>query len=220
MLTTPLCDLLGIDHPILQGPLGPWHSVDLSAAVSVAGGLGLVGTTMRSVETLREDVALVRELTDAPFAIDLTAAPFDEQLFTAALDVRPAAVALGPDDLPSLAARAHAAGVLVLHHAGNARHAVLAANAGADVIACPSVLVAHVAAAVAPVPVVAAGGIAHGRELSSALTLGAHGVSVGTRFLAAPEAGLPDASAGSAAEIVHGLVEEAERRTLSLGAAP
>jgi enoyl-[acyl-carrier protein] reductase II len=210
MITTPLCDLLEIDHPILQGPLGPWHALDLSAAVSAAGGLGLVGTAMQSIDTLREDVSLVRELTDAPFAVDLTAT-FDPALFTAVLDVRPAAVVLAPDDLPGIAARARAAGVLVIHHVGSERHAVLAVDAGVDVIACPPPLVAQVVAAVAPVPVIAAGGIADGRELCAALTLGAQGASIGTRFLTAAEAGLPDASAESAADIVRGIAEEAER---------
>jgi NAD(P)H-dependent flavin oxidoreductase YrpB (nitropropane dioxygenase family) len=88
---------------------------------------------------------------------------------------------------------------------------VLAADAGTGVIACGPALVAQVADAVAPVPVVAAGGIRDGRELASALTLGAQGVFVGNALLAAPESGLPDASADSAAEIVHGMVREAER---------
>jgi NAD(P)H-dependent flavin oxidoreductase YrpB (nitropropane dioxygenase family) len=213
MLTTPLCDLLEIDHPIVQGPMGPWNSVDLAAAVSGAGGLGLVGTTMHSAFALREDVALLRELTDAPFAVDLTEAEVetDGALLTAALDVRPKAVALGPEQFPSLAARARAAGVVVLHHATSARHAVLAAEAGAGVIVCPPALVAQVSDAVAPVPVVAAGGIRDGRELRGALLLGAQGVVVGRRFLDAPETGLPDAPAESAAAIVRDLVEGAQR---------
>ena len=215
MLTTPLCDLLEIDHPIVQGPMGPWNTVDLAAAVSAAGGLGLVGTTMRSIRTLREDVFLMRELTDAPFAIDLSPGPVDDALLCAALDLRPRAVVLGPDHFPSLAARARAAGVVVLHHATSARHAVLAADAGAGVIACAPALVAQVADAVAPVPVVAVGGIHDGRELASALTLGAQGVCVGRALLAAPESGAPDASADSAAEIVEEIVEAAERALVS-----
>jgi enoyl-[acyl-carrier protein] reductase II len=211
MLTTRLCDLLEIDHPILQGPMGPWNSVDLAAAVAAAGGLGLVGTTMRSVEALREDVSLLRELTDAPFAIDLTAPPVDESLLAAALDLRPKAVALAPDHLPYLVARATAAGVIVLHHASTPRHAVLAADVGAGVIACPPAIVAQVADVVAPVPVVAAGCIRDGREVAAALRLGAAGVSVGKRFLGAPEAGQPDAWAESAEAIVRSLVEEAEQ---------
>lgn len=211
MITTPLCDLLEIDHPIVQGPMGPWNTVDLAAAVSAAGGLGLVGTTLRSIRALREDVWLLRELTDAPFAIDLSDAPVGEALLCAALDLRPRAVVLGADHLPSLAARARAAGVVVLHHATSARHAVLAADAGTGVIACAPALVAQVADAVAPVPVVAAGGIRDGRELASALTLGAQGVCVGKAFLAAPESGLPGAWADSAAEIVHAIARDAER---------
>lgn|SRR5829696_3938846 len=211
MLTTPLCDLLEIDHPIVQGPIGPWNSVDLAAAVSAAGALGLVGTTMRSVLALREDVALLRELTDAPFAIDLTVPPVDEALLSAALDLRPAAVGLAPDHFPLLAARARAAGVVVLHHATSARHAVLAVDAGAGVIACPPALIAQVADAIAPVPVVAAGRIRDGRELGSALMLGAQGGSVGKVLLDAPETGLPDAPAESAAAIVHAMLEQAER---------
>src|SRR5262249_6852447 len=123
----------------------------------------------------------------------------------------PRAVVLGADQLPYLAARARAAGVVVVHHATSPRHAVLAADAGAAVIACAPALVADVADAVAPVPVVASGGIRGGRELASALALGAQGVCVGKAFLAAPESGLPDAWADSAEEIVREIVRDAER---------
>lgn len=92
MLRTSLCDLLGIDAPVICAPFGPWEEVELAAAVCEAGALGSVGTAVRSVGQLREQWARLRGLTDRPFAINHTARPLDEEAFTATLAFGPAVV--------------------------------------------------------------------------------------------------------------------------------
>ncbi len=93
-LRTPLCDLLGIDVPIIGAPFGPWHQVELAAAVCAAGGLGSVDGGLRPAGELRERWEMLRRLTDRPFAINHSGRPFDPDVFEAVLDFRPAVVSL------------------------------------------------------------------------------------------------------------------------------
>ncbi len=208
MLTTRLCTLLGIDHPVVQGPLGgPFQiGAELVAAVSCAGGLGSLATVLRSAEQVRADIVAVRRLAgERPFAVNVTRRPFDEQVVAAVLAEAPAVVSLALGDPGDLVARAHDAGCLFMEQVTTVRQAEQAAEAGADVIVAQGAeaggfsgsigtmtLVPQVVDAVAPVPVVAAGGITDGRGLAAALMLGAAGVNVGTRFLASSEAAVPD----------------------------
>ena len=92
MLRTPLCDVLGIETPLILAPFGPWDQVVLAAAVSNAGGLGAVGTAVRSVAEMRAQWAQLAELTDRPIAINHTGRPFDEEAFAATLDFHPHAI--------------------------------------------------------------------------------------------------------------------------------
>ena len=203
MLRTPLCDLLGIRHPLIQGPLGgPWPpSVGLAAAVSNAGALGSLPTALRSADQVAGDIAALRRLTGAPFAVNHTAKPYVEEVVTAILDAGPAVVSFALGLRPDLVARAHDAGSLFVQQVHTVRQAVAAAEAGADALVAQGgeaggfggapgtlVLVPQVVDAVRPIPVVAAGGIVDGRGLAAALALGAQGVNVGTRFLASSEA--------------------------------
>ena len=203
---TDLTRLLGIEAPIVQGAFGPWTSVELSAAVSQAGGLGSLGTALVEPGRVADLIARMRERTDRPFAVNHTWRPFSEEAFRVTLDARPAVVSLalgGPGDL---ADRAHAAGVRFMAQVHTVEQAVRAAERGADIIIAQGAeaggfggeistlaLVPQVVQAVAPVPVLAAGGIADGRGLAAALELGAQGVNIGTRFLASTEAALPEA---------------------------
>jgi enoyl-[acyl-carrier protein] reductase II len=93
-LRTPLCDLLGIDVPIIGAPFGPWHQVELAAAVCAAGGLGRVDGVLRPAGELRERWEMLRRVTDRPFAINHSGRPFDPDVFEAVLDFRPAVVSL------------------------------------------------------------------------------------------------------------------------------
>ncbi|MFF9283027.1 NAD(P)H-dependent flavin oxidoreductase [Streptomyces griseosporeus] len=202
-----MCDVLGIDVPIVQGPLGgPWQQgTDLPAAVSDAGGLGSVPTTLRTAAQIRDDVARLRGLTDRPFAVNMTRRPFDPEVFDAVLAARPPVFSLALGDPGDLVGRVHDAGAVFVQQVTTVEQARRAAEAGADVIIAQGteaggfsgevgtmVLVPQVVAAVAPLPVLASGGIADGRGTAAALVLGAQGVSIGTRFLASAECAVPD----------------------------
>src|SRR5262245_6171852 len=123
MLRTPLCDLLGVDVPIICAPFGPWEEVDLAAAVCGAGGLGSLGTAVRPVPELRAQWDRLRGLTDRPFAINHTVRPFDEEAFAATLAFRPAAVSFHLAVPADLVERAHDAGVLWIQQVMDVRQA-------------------------------------------------------------------------------------------------
>jgi len=205
-MRTAFCELVAIDHPIVQAPLGPWNTVELAAAVCNAGALGSLATNLRTADVVREDMRRLRAATDRPFAVNHTLRPFDEDAFAATLDDPPAVVSFALGHRRDFVDRAHAAGALFVQQVHTVRQATEAAESGADVVVAQGAeaggfggfvstmaLVPQVVDAVAPVPVVAAGGIADGRGLAAALTLGAQGINVGTRFLAAAESGTPDA---------------------------
>jgi enoyl-[acyl-carrier protein] reductase II len=205
MIRTPLCDLLGVDVPVIQAPFGPWPSLELAAAVSNAGGLGSLGTSLRPLDVLRREWTAMLARTDRPFAINHTARPLDEATFAASLEARPRAVSFALGDPGDLVERAHDSGVLFVQQVHTVEQARRVAERGVDVIIAQGseaggfggtigtlVLVPQVVDAVSPIPVVAAGGIADGRGLAAALVLGAQGVNVGTRFLAAVEAAIDE----------------------------
>jgi NAD(P)H-dependent flavin oxidoreductase YrpB (nitropropane dioxygenase family) len=207
MIRTPVCDLLGIEHPIALGGMGSIYSPDLVAAVSNAGGLGAMGCHYMSPDQIRAGTAAIRERTNKPFALNFLIFDLNEDGFAAALALRPGLIAFAwprPDqDVKTYVARAHASGCKVTFMAGGVPEAVRAAESGADVIIAQGTeggghvgwqaslpLIPMVVDAVAPVPVLAAGGIADGRGLAAALSLGADGVLLGTRFLASVESPL------------------------------
>lgn len=205
-LSTPVCRLLGIDVPIVAAPFGPWEQVDLAAAVSAAGGLGSLGTALRTPAQLRAEWQKMRTLTDRPFAINHQMRPFDESTFAATLAARPPVISFHLGVPADLVARAHDVGTLWMQQVMDAEQAEAALLAGADVLIAQGgeagghsgwvstlVLVAEVVRMAGPVPVLASGGIADGAGLAAALALGAQGVSMGTRFLATTEANVhPD----------------------------
>jgi NAD(P)H-dependent flavin oxidoreductase YrpB (nitropropane dioxygenase family) len=207
MIRTPVCDLLGIEHPIALGGMGSVYSPDLVAAVSNAGGLGAMGCHYLSPEQIRAGTTAIRERSNKPFALNFLIFDIDDDAFAAALALRPGLIAFAwprPDqDVKAYVARAHAAGCKVTFMAGGVPEAVRAAESGADVIIAQGTeggghvgwqaslaLIPMVVDAVAPLPVLAAGGIADGRGLAAALSLGADGVLLGTRFLASVESPL------------------------------
>jgi NAD(P)H-dependent flavin oxidoreductase YrpB (nitropropane dioxygenase family) len=203
-------ELLGIEHPIVLGGMGSGTSPELVTAVSNAGGLGVQGCAGRSPDQIAQLAATIRAGTTRPFGLNLLLFMATEPAIDAVLESRPLVVSTAwpwPDfDLAKLFARAHSAGANVMHMVSTLDEARRAAEAGADLIVAQGteggghvgvigtiVLVPQVVRAVAPLPVLAAGGIADGAGLAAALMLGAEGVLLGTRFLATPEAPLPDA---------------------------
>ena len=215
MIETRLTGLLGVRHPIVLGGMSGGTSAELVAAVANGGGFGIYGAslTVASVamqhDETRAVVERIRSLTDAPFGLNLLLFACSDADVDAALALRPRVLATAwpkPEtDLRSVGERAHASGVLWMHQVDRADEAKRAADAGADVIVAQGTeggghvgllgtfpLTRMVVRAVAPVPVVAAGGIADGEGLAAALMLGAEGVLIGTRFLATNESPLPE----------------------------
>src|SRR5438132_11087356 len=186
--------------------MGPFGSgAELAAAVSNAGALGTIGIAGRPPQDVRSQIERVRELTDRPFAVNTVLHQLDEEALAYGLasDARVFSFATG--DPGDLVERAHAAGKLFMQQVHTVEQASRMAERGIDVIVAQGaeaggfggyvatlVLVPQVVAAVGPIPVLAAGGISDGRRLAAALALGAQGANVGTRFLAAADALVPD----------------------------
>jgi len=207
MIRTRICDMLGIEHPIALGGMGSIYAPDLVSAVSNAGGLGAMGCHSLSPEQIRTGTAAIRDKTNKPFALNFLIFDMHEDSFAAALELRPAVIAFAwprpNQELRPLIDRAHRAGAKVTFMAGGVPEARRAVDAGADIVIAQGTeggghvswqaslpLIPMVVDAVAPVPVLAAGGIADGRGLAAALALGADGALLGTRFLASAESPL------------------------------
>ena len=212
-LHTPLCDLLGIEHPVLCAGMGGGARPELAAAVSDAGGLGVLGLGGADPETIRREVAETRELTEKPFGINLIIAESEEpdeaeedrefirnQVRTVGqAGVRALFLFWGPVDDFVEDARGHDVKLVV--QVGSVEEAVRAAEAGADAVIAQGIeagghvrgtmsvwdLLPAIVQALEPVPVLASGGIGDGRSFARALGLGAQGVSFGTRFVASDE---------------------------------
>lgn len=207
MIRTPFCELFGVEHPVALGGMGSIYSPPLVAAVSKAGGLGALGCHALSPDQIRAAVAAIRSQTERPFALNFLLFQATEEPFAAALALKPKAMAFawprGDQDLKPWFDRAHAAGAKVTFMAGDVATAKRGVAAGADAIIAQGTeggghvgwmatvaLTPMVVDAVAPVPVLSAGGFADGRGLAAALALGASGVLLGTRFLASDESPL------------------------------
>lgn len=201
--------LLEIDHPVALGGMAGATTPELVAAVSGAGGLGVLGVSGRRAGDVSALTAQIRERTRAPFGLNLLLFRSSPELLAAVLDEAPPVLSTAwPEarqDLGEVFARAHHAGSLVMHMVSTVGEAVAAEAAGADVIVAQgteggghvgtmgsTVLVPMVARRVR-VPVLAAGGFADGAGLVAALALGAEGILLGTRFLATHEAPLHEA---------------------------
>ena len=207
MIRTPVCQLLDVEHPIALGGMGSATSPELVSAVSRAGGLGALGCHYLNPDQVRERTAAIRRQTNKPFGLNFLLFDTREDSFAAALELRPAVMQFAwarPDqDLAPFFRRAHDAGCKITYMAGAVPEAVRAVAAGADIIVAQGTeggghvgwmasmpLIPMIVDAVAPVPVVAAGGFADGRGLVAALALGAQGILLGTRFLATDESPL------------------------------
>ena len=201
-LETAATRLLGLSTPILQAPMGELDLPELAAAVSNAGGLGMLGLSWSATGEIAPLIERTRALTQRPFAVNLILDWDQEERLDCVLDLGVKIVLFSWGDPTPFVGQVHAAGALCLHMVGSAAEAHAAVEAGVDLIVAQGVeggghvwgrvgtmaLVPAVVDAVAPTPVIAAGGIADGRGLAAALALGAAGVLCGTRFLASTEA--------------------------------
>ena len=201
ILHTPVCKLLGIDVPVFQAGMSTYTTPALVAAVSNAGGLGIIGGLGRTPDELRSEIKQVRELTSRPFGVNHVLCRLNAAALQVTLAQRVPVLSLAWGRSEELTYQAHEAGVKVLHMITTPEEAGLVASDGADVIVAQGTeggghvgsmstlpLVPLVVDVVGGVPVLAAGGIADGRGLAAVLMLGAQGALIGTRFLATPEA--------------------------------
>jgi nitronate monooxygenase len=203
---TPVCDLLGIDVPIVQAPIGSASVPALAAAVSDAGALGTIALSWTKPADVGALVHDVQARTDRPFHANILLEWPPEERLDAVLEAGAKIVSLAWGDPGPYVERVHDAGALLIGTAGTAEEAKRFADNGVDFICAQGweagghvrgevttmALVPAVADAVSPVPVLAAGGIVDGRGIAAALALGAQGVWLGTRFLLAEEAPLHD----------------------------
>jgi nitronate monooxygenase len=201
MITTALTEMFGLTHPIVLGPMGGVAGGRLAAAVSNAGGLGLVGGGYGDPAWLRTELTHVAEHTKRAWGVGLITWSIDRTVLDVALNYQPAAFVLSFGDPRPYAPAIKSAGCRLICQVQDLEGARLAREAKADIIVAQGTeagghagtratlpLVPAIVDAVAPTPVVAAGGIADGRGLAAALMLGAHGVLMGTRFYASTEA--------------------------------
>ncbi|MGZ8696314.1 MAG: NAD(P)H-dependent flavin oxidoreductase [Gaiellaceae bacterium] len=205
-MRTALTELLGIEAPIVLAPMGGAVMPELAAAVSNAGGLGLLPLSFSTPDEIKNSVAEMTALTDRPFGVNLIREWDQRDRLAAALDAGAPAISLVWGDAAELVPEAHGAGAVVFVSVGSVAEAAQAAAAGADVVVAQGweagghvrgtvttlALVPRVVDVVEPVPVIAAGGIADGRGLAAVLALGAAGAWIGTRFLAARESSIHD----------------------------
>lgn len=200
MIRTPLCELLGIEHPILQGGMAWAATAELAAAVSNAGGLGIVGAGDAPPEAVRHELRRVRSMTGRPFGANVP-------LFTAGaqevlqvfIDEGVSVVTVGGGNAGPYLAPLQRAGICVIPVVASVALARRMARQGVDALIAEGTesgghvgdvatlpLVPQVVDAV-DLPVIAAGGIADGRGLAAALALGAVGIQMGTRFICTTE---------------------------------
>ena len=207
MIKTKVTEMLGIQHPILVGPMGGISYSEFTAAISNAGALGiLVSTTLPTPDDLREEIKKTKDLTDKPFAVNVTllpaARPIDYGAFmAAAIDEGVKIIETSARNPEPYMQMCKDAGVTIMHRGTRTRDMKKAESVGADLVSIlgteaaghpgqeevtSMVRIPAVVDAVS-IPVIAAGGIADGRGLVAALALGAEGVLKGTRFMATKE---------------------------------
>lgn len=198
MMKTPLCELLGIEAPIIQGGMAWIADAELAAAVSNAGGLGLISAMNADAEWLRTQIRKAKTLTNKPFGVNIMLmSPFADQVAQVVVEEQVKVVTTGAGTPAKYMPMWKEAGIAVLPVVASVAFAKLAERSGATAViaeSCESggrigelttmVIVPQVCDAVI-IPVIAAGGIGDGRGVAAALMLGAIGIQIGTRFLTA-----------------------------------
>jgi nitronate monooxygenase len=207
-MQTRITELLGIRYPIIQGGMQWVGKADLAAAVSNAGGLGiLTALTQPSPADLAREIGRTREMTDKPFGVNLTILPtinpppYREYL-AAIIDGGVKILETAGNSPRDFIDRLKENGITVVHKCTTIRHALAAERIGVDIVSIdgfecaghpgeddvPGLVLIPLAARALKIPVVASGGIADGSGMAAALALGAEGINMGTRFLVSREA--------------------------------
>jgi NAD(P)H-dependent flavin oxidoreductase YrpB (nitropropane dioxygenase family) len=207
MIKTRITELLGIEYPILAGPMAGISTAEFAAAVSNAGGLGiLVGVTLPTAEAMKQEVEKTRRLTDKPFAVNITMLPSFRSVsyadyIAAAIDGGCRIFETSGRSPEPLMKQFKDAGVIIMHRATRTRDLKTAERVGVDAVTIvgtegaghpgqeevSTMVRVPVAVDAVKIPVIAAGGIADARGFVGALALGAEGVLMGTRFMASKE---------------------------------
>lgn len=207
-MKTRITELFGIAHPIVQGGMHFVGFAELAAAVSNAGGLGVItGLTQKTPELLAKEIARCREMTDKPFGVNLTflptfASPPYPEYIDAIVDGGVRIVETAGRSPEPYMPQLKKAGVKVIHKCTSVRHSLKAQAIGCDAVSVdgfecgghpgeddvPNFILLPRAAEALDIPFVASGGMADGRSLVAALALGAEGINMGTRFIATQEA--------------------------------
>jgi NAD(P)H-dependent flavin oxidoreductase YrpB (nitropropane dioxygenase family) len=191
-MKTALCERLGIEVPIIQAPMGGAVGPTLAAAVSNAGGLGMLVPWSADIDAVRRQIRETRALTSRPFGVNLNLEFPQEERLATCLDEGVPVISFFWRDPSYLTPRAKAGGAVVLHTVGSAADAKQAVDCGVDIVIAQGweagghvrgtvatmPLIPAVVDAVSPVPVVAAGGVADGRGLAAVLALGARAVGL------------------------------------------
>jgi len=225
-MKTKVTEMLGIQYPIIQGGMQWVGYAELASAVSNAGGLGvLTALTQPTPEDLRKEIARCREMTDKPFAVNLTLLPkikpppyaeYLQVIFDSGIKIVETAGNNPRDFVPKF--KQH--GITVVHKCTSVRHALSAEKHGVDVISIdgfecaghpgeddvPNLILIPAAVRACRIPVLASGGIADGYQMAACLALGAQGINMGTRFMCTREAPIHD-------NIKQALVKAGERDT-------
>ncbi len=201
MLRTRICDLFGIELPIIGAGMGGVAMAELAAAISNAGGLGTLGLGGLPPEVMRAQIKATRELTAKPFAVNLLVPLMPPGAVEAVLEAGARIVTFFWGDCDDRVAKCKRAGAKVIWHCGSPEEAAAARGAGVDAVIAQGfeagghvrgttttmALIPQVRDAIGDLPLIAAGGIADGRGFAAALALGADGAAFGTRFLLAHE---------------------------------
>ncbi len=199
-MKTRLCELLGIEYPVIQGGMAWVATAELAAAVSNGGGLGIIAAGGAPAEVVREQIKKCREMTDKPFGVNvMLMSPFAEEVMKVVLEEKPAVVATGAGNPGKYIPDLKAAGIKIFPVIASVAMAKKMEKDGVDGVVAEGTesgghigeittmcLVPQVADAV-NIPVIAAGGIADNRGAVAAFALGADGIQVGTRFICSEE---------------------------------
>lgn len=211
-IKTRITEMFGIEHPIIQGGMHYVGFAEMAAAVSNAGGLGIItGLTQRTPDDLAKEIARCREMTDKPFGVNLTFLPMVNTpdypgYVRAIIEGGVKAVETAGNNPVAVLPAFKEAGIKVIHKCTSVRHSLKAQAIGCDAVSVdgfecgghpgeddvPNFILLPRAAEELDIPFVASGGMADGRSLVAALALGAEGMNMGTRFIATKEAPVHD----------------------------